>query len=430
MYLERRRRLWYALHPIPEDVRPVIGRARFVRSLETEDRKVAERRAAVLEARWRSDIERARTKSGDHVEHDAEFWRRVLADAPEPERDAIRNVIGDEARAKVERSAARAGIFDDRDPRYAELPELADAQRFVAIATGALVRLDEHLDEYLASLANEKKTVDMKRSTVRKFCEGFRYTADVERKAVQRWVNQQVQDGKKAATVRRDLGDLRGYWTYLQSIEVVSESVLPFDRLTLPKLHGKNSTKSARKHFEPADVVNLWRAATEHDDQQLADLITLGMWTGARIEELCSMKVTKVNTSKGCLEIEDAKTEAGWRQVPIHSKLKPTVARLVKESKDGFLLSGLTENKYHKRKGAIGKRFATLKTAMSFGPDHVFHSIRKTVATLLENAQVPENVAADILGHDKPTMTYGLYSGGASLETKREAIEKLAYTLP
>jgi hypothetical protein len=36
-------------------------------------------------------------------------------------------------------------------------------------------------------------------------------------------------------------------------------------------------------------------------------------------------------------------------------------------------------------------------------------------------------VSADIIGHDKDTMTYGLYSGGASLATKRDAIEKLRY---
>jgi hypothetical protein len=36
--------------------------------------------------------------------------------------------------------------------------------------------------------------------------------------------------------------------------------------------------------------------------------------------------------------------------------------------------------------------------------------------------------SADIIGHDKDTMTYGLYSGGASLEVKRNAIEKLRYT--
>jgi hypothetical protein len=36
-------------------------------------------------------------------------------------------------------------------------------------------------------------------------------------------------------------------------------------------------------------------------------------------------------------------------------------------------------------------------------------------------------VAADILGHEKKTMTYGLCSKGASMKVKKEAIEKLRY---
>jgi integrase len=149
------------------------------------------------------------------------------------------------------------------------------------------------------------------------------------------------------------------------------------------------------------------------------------MWTGARIEEVCALKVEKV--TKDVLKIEDAKTSAGWREVPVHSKLKPTVKRLLGASKDGFLLSGLTVNKYGDRSNAIGKRFGHLKTANGYGANHVFHSIRRTVATLLENAGVPENVSADILGHEKPRITYGLYSGGSSLAVKRDAIAKLRY---
>lgn len=113
--------------------------------------------------------------------------------------------------------------------------------------------------------------------------------------------------------------------------------------------------------------------------------------------------------------------------MPIHTKLRKTVAQLKKASKDGYLLSGLPANKYGDRSNAIGKRFGYLKAELGFGKNYVFHSIRKTVATMFENADVPENVAADILGHEKPTQTYGLYSGGASLETKRKAIEKLRY---
>jgi hypothetical protein len=40
---------------------------------------------------------------------------------------------------------------------------------------------------------------------------------------------------------------------------------------------------------------------------------------------------------------------------------------------------------------------------------------------------VPEGVAADILGHEKKTLSYGLYSICSSMHRKIEAIEKLAY---
>jgi integrase len=83
-----------------------------------------------------------------------------------------------------------------------------------------------------------------------------------------------------------------------------------------------------------------------------------------------------------------------------------------------------TKNQYDEC-AAIGKRFGRLKTRLGYDPGLVFHSIRKTVATLLEDAQCPEGIAADIIGHDKPTMTYGLYSGGSSLATRREWIEKV-----
>jgi hypothetical protein len=53
--------------------------------------------------------------------------------------------------------------------------------------------------------------------------------------------------------------------------------------------------------------------------------------------------------------------------------------------------------------------------------------VRKTVATLLEDAGCPEGVAADLLGHDKPTITYGLYSGGSSMATRREWLENAVH---
>ena len=79
-------------------------------------------------------------------------------------------------------------------------------------------------------------------------------------------------------------------------------------------------------------------------------------------------------------------------------------------STDGYLLAGSDDGSFGKRSDALGKRFGKLKDKLGFGPQRVFHSIRKTVVSQTEQAGVSENSAADIVGHDKPRITYGLYS--------------------
>lgn len=428
MYVEKRGRKYYAIHTIPADVRHVFnGNIRFTTRLDTSNENVARTRARLLEIKWRRLIEQARSKSTDAVERDAEFWRELLANAPEHEKALVRDAIADEARERIDRAGARLGIVDERDPRYAELPEHRDAQKLFDVATGKLVKLDANVEEFLSQVGNEAKTKDMKRSTIKRFCEQFPYSSDATKKAVQQWINKEATErGKKAKTITRVLSELRSYWSFLQRAEVVPEDFTPFEKLTVPRVSTKVTKADEREAFSPADVVKLLKAARAGDDAVLGDLIFLGMYTGARIEELCALRVDRVVGN--VLKIEDAKTSAGWREVPVHSKLKVTIRRLCRDSKDGYVLSGLTPNKYGDRSNAVGKRFGRLKASLGYGPTRVFHSIRRTVATLFENAGVPVGVAADILGHEKAgDMTYGLYSGGASLETKRKAMEKLVY---
>jgi hypothetical protein len=55
-----------------------------------------------------------------------------------------------------------------------------------------------------------------------------------------------------------------------------------------------------------------------------------------------------------------------------------------------------------------------LRTEAGFGREVMFHSIRKTVATMLENAGVSENVADKIPGATRsPAIPMGCISGGA-----------------
>ena len=100
---------------------------------------------------------------------------------------------------------------------------------------------------------------------------------------------------------------------------------------------------------------------------------------------------------------------------------------LITKSADEYIMSGLTADKYGNRSNAIGKRFGRLKTRTGLGHEYVFHSIRKTVITVFENLGVSEGLTADIVGHEKKTITYGLYSAGHSIRNKSGAIDKLSY---
>ena len=48
--------------------------------------------------------------------------------------------------------------------------------------------------------------------------------------------------------------------------------------------------------------------------------------------------------------------------------------------------------------------------------------MRKTAATVFEQADVAEAVSADIIAYKRQTMTYGLYSGGTSVKQRQEAV--------
>jgi integrase len=271
-----------------------------------------------------------------------------------------------------------------------------------------------------------KKTKDMQRADVIRFAAKFASVQEVTRPEVRRWISSLMAADTPLTpkTVQRILSALRGYWRYLQSVSVAGETDEPFDKLDVARQGGR-ATEDKRKPFKSADVVQMLNAAITKEDEELADVIRLAMWSGARIEELASLKVQ--NVAADHFTVADAKTTAGVREVPIHAALAQTMTRLIDGRTTGHVLATLKPNKYGDRSNAVGKRFGRLARKQGFGPAYVFHSIRKTVATQLENAGVAEGIAADILGHEKPTMTYGLYSGGATLALKAEAIAKLAY---
>lgn len=413
-YLQRRGNGWYATLDIPKPLRVHFdGQARFVQSLKTENRSEAERLKLPVIAGWKAELEAAKTGRPDalrDLEKSALDWRKGYLSSDKDQQEIASLEIN---------SMAEDIAWKDEDK--------ADA--FYQLATGTSFPIAHKIEEWLSTLSDTKKTIHMKRTDLDRFSERFKYTHNVTKQSVRKWTQDLEQiDNLKTPTIRRIVSPCRGYWDYLQRSGHIPEGPDPFEGAVRPeKRKTKADTEASRVAFTTEEVVHLLREAGRSGDTQLSQLIWLGMWTGCRIEELCSLKCSDV--SQRYFTAVDAKTEAGNRAVPIHSRLAPLLSHLIKTSNDGYVMAGLTFNKFDGRSNAIGKRFGRLKKAQGFSKRHTFHSIRRTVATELQNALIPESVAADIVGHDKPSMTYGLYSAGAHLDVKQEAIEKLSYPI-
>ena len=417
-----------------------VGRKRFVKSLEVDSRTVALRRAVPIIAAWRAQIEAARGKP----ETDMSFWRRALAQAETPgQRGAILDATGPDTSAALWRDLLRSAPPERRaailhaieieaeqigavNVEPGQLPSGdPEARDFYQKATGSVVGFLDHMDEWLRHAELADKTKHMAAHDLRRFARKFAHVRDVTRPAVQRWASVMITDeGIAPKTMQRILPALRGYWRYLQTIAAAPEDGEPFSKLQLPR---GGDPGARRRAFEAKDVTRLWKEAIKRGDQELADVIDVGRYSGMRIEEIASLRIER--NGPDFFKIEDAKTPAGWREIPIHPRLKATVQRLAGDRKAGYLLAHLSVNKFGDRSNAVGKRFGRLKKELGYDRTLVFHSVRKLAATMLQNAGVIEATAAELLGHDKGAgpLSYGLYSAGASLAVKRAAIEKLRY---
>jgi integrase len=420
-YLIKQGNAWSVKVSIPVDVQHIFGKKAFKQSLKTTNKTLAITRSGPLIAQFKAAIEEARGNPTKHLDVHTQLHLRQRRKYPTADHNAV-DGIEDEV---LDRLLHAHGV------QYAEqLPASAEAGVVKAykVATGGLTKFTEPLNEYTASRKVEAKTEAKDRHAVTKFASRVPVVEEVNRQSVRdyvKWLS--VQEGLKNRTIKDNLSTLRVYWNWLVDHAYAPEDrANPFDNVTLPQENRKVAAEKVRLPFTVEDIRKLHKAIEGGRNETMRATFLLAIYTGCRIEEIASLETA--NVTQDTIEIVRAKTTAGNRIIPIHDAIKPLVAEL-KAQGHQYLLHDLTPNKYGIRSSAVSKQFGRMKTKLGFDSRYVFHSTRKTVATLLEQSGVSEGVAADILGHDKQTMSYGLYSGGTSLEQKREAILKLDYDL-
>jgi len=413
-YLVKRKLGFYAVMEIPLQVQPIFGKRRFLQSLETREQSLAERRLHIVTVRWKAAIEKAR---GAHdpsasVLWEVMEWRKELAETTDEDtKTALEDAITD----KLEAIEAREG------------PEAA--QDAAQIVFSNSVALGDQIDDWMNTTKHlNAKTRDIQEKAVKAFCDYFKSSHRIDKATVKAYLLElRTKHDLSDQTIGARLSFLRSFVGYIDETFGTTLVSLFTSKALVKSTSAKTTKQRAWTAFTPEEVSRLYeaaRAGRKEQDRTLADLIALAAYTGCRIEELGQLRPEDVTEQS--IKIGNAKTAAGIREVPMHPTLWPLAKRLIEKPVDGFLVRG-SAGSYDKRTNALGTRFGRLKTSLGFSDRHVFHSIRKTVVSQLEQAGVSENVTADIVGHEKPRITYGLYSSGTSLKQKAEAILSLAY---
>ena len=409
---------------IPADVVHIFGKKAFKRTLKTSDKTVAIARSGHLIAHFKQIIEEARGNPTQNLEDYLAFTQSYLRDARKDSDINASAIDGIEEEALGRLLAAHGVQYPEQLPKKAE----AEVVKSYKVVSGQRTLFDGPLGEYVKSRKVEPKTEAKDRHAVSKFASRVSTVEEVDRQAVRDFVSWLSEDeGLKNRTIKDNLSTLRVYWNWLADHNYAREDrANPFENIKLPSENRKVAAEKVRLPFSVEDIQELHKAIEAGRSDMMRATFMLAIYTGCRIEEITSLEAT--NVDEETIQIVRAKTAAGNRTIPVHPEIKPLVADL-RARGDKYLLPDLVANKYGARSPAMSKQFGKVKSKLGYDSKYVFHSLRKTVTTLLEQGGVPESVSADILGHDKKTMTYGVYSGGSSMEQKRQAILMLDYGL-
>lgn len=423
MHLEKKKNTWYAVLVKPADVWLVLGSKRWYRSTKTGDKVKAQLHASMWVAGWKAEIAKAR---GTSPSAEDSFWENLRQDF------ANARVSDSAHEAATGEAGHHAGeVMDVIKAQAAKITDREAASLAYRVATGqakALASLAPLVVDWKGSLRMAQKTIDQQHRDVKRMADHFGNLDALTPQKIKAWTDKLMGEGVTASSFERIGNGCRSFWLYLQQSGTrpmidPDPFVGPF---RLAQRTAKNN-KMGRKGFTADELAKVYAEAVKQGDAPLADLIALGAYTGARIEELC--KLTK-DTAKDGLFHMGTKTAASVRDCPVHPAVAPLVARMLSASTDGYLVPSTADNQYGNRSGPLSQKFGRLKKGMGFGTEHVFHSTRHTLSTLMEQAGCRKEVIADVVGHEKGNFTLDTYSGGSSMAQKREAIGKVAYPAP
>jgi len=182
--------------------------------------------------------------------------------------------------------------------------------------------------------------------------------------------------------------------------------------------------------------------AREQAPEYLRLRTLLALYSGLRIEEICSLRCDDIQGHEGIVVVsvndsfgKHVKSDSSIRIIPLHSAISEMIVthrdQMIEvyghtPSSEQLLWSDVKSYR-GKYSTAFTKQFGRyLRKHVSEDKLHVFHSLRKNFAQRLQQAGVQRELVGELLGHSDQSVTT-LYTGSFSIQAKLEAVSLLEY---
>jgi integrase len=238
-----------------------------------------------------------------------------------------------------------------------------------------------------------------------------------------------------AVTVNNRLRKLSAFLSWCKSNGYVADNPL----VGMKVMTG--SAKEARLSFDRHDLTILLDHESLHKEARKHPwrywLPFLGRATGARLEELCQLRVDDFIEQQGiqCIRIDDSregqnlKNSSSRRVLPLHPALIDLVILQHVESVRGTGVDRLfpeLEAVRGKLGHAPSKWFGRYKTKQGItDPKKTFHSFRHTLIDDLRDAGVQDSLIKRIAGHEDGAVTFSIYGSRSPLKAMLDALVQI-----
>jgi integrase len=434
--LKLRNLTWFARVAVPRKLRATVGKAEVLRSLKTRDRREADRLKHRALADIHAELSRAAVaaslspESAEYVVEVARLQREAVKSGTQSEESA--ELALDAALEKhLDRLAKKRGVGADGHPILPEAHERTLKLAHRVFRGEELVLLDDTVTKYLAEVKPRITNAgySAKARQLAAFVEWIGKDTElstITRKVTGRYASEVVQTSTLATKTRKDwLANLTAFGSWCEQYGLIEAN--PWRNLTRTI---KESTRGGRprpRPFTESELDHLVRSLPK--GSPMLPLACLAAYSGARLEELCAMKVEHVTDD--ALRVMEGKNENSVRFIPLHSSIRPMVKRLLATSQDGYLITGLLPGGADdKRSHYVSKTFGDHLRRHKFPAVLTFHGLRRSFAQRCELVGVTETTAAQLLGHHRQGLSYGLYSPGVEFPQLTEAMAKITYGKP